>query len=106
MALKTLGQARPSSGVTGTLYQVAAGKSSVVANIIVCNTDAALTDDFILYQVLAAGSPTVNNTIFRGTIGPGDSFVTVAGISLAEGESIRYYSANGRLTFTCSGDES
>lgn len=106
MALKTLGQARPASGTTASLYQVPLAKAAVVANIIVINTDPTLADDFILYQVPAAGTPGVGNAIFMGNIPAKESYVVIAGISLAAGESLQYYSAGGRLTFTCSGDES
>jgi hypothetical protein len=106
MALKTLGQQRPSAASTVLLYQVPAGKQAVVANIIVCNPDAVNEDDFTIYQVPAAGSPGTDNVIFNDTVPPKDSYVAVNGISLAEGESIRVVATNGRLTFTCSGDES
>ena len=104
MSLKTLGQARPAGAVTGTVYQVPAGKQAI-ANVIICNTDTGNDDQFILYSVPAAGSPAVGNAIFRGTISPEDSFCAF-GIALAEGESIRMYSANGRMTCTVSGNES
>lgn len=107
MGLKILGQVRPSSGVTGSLYQVTGpAVEAVVSNIIICNTDAALEDDFIIYQVKAAGSPSVDNQIFAGKVPAGESYVVIAGLSLAVGESIRYYSHYGRMTFTCSGNES
>jgi len=105
MAAKILGQDRPAAATTGTVYQVPVGKSAVVSSIVICNTDPANADEFILYQILAAGSPGADNTIFLGEIPAKDSFVVVAGITLEEGESIRMYSTNGRMTITVNGDE-
>jgi len=105
MALKILGQKKLGPGVTDSIYTVPPAKGAV-GNLIVCNTDATNPDDCIIYLVPSGGSPTASTTIFMQTIPPKESFVVVAGLSLAEGESVRAYSANGRLTFTFTGDES
>lgn len=104
MALKALGQARPATGVTATVYQAGLGKSAV-ANVIICNTDIAAADSFILYHVPSAGAPSVSNAIFRGTIPAEESFCAF-GIALAAGESIRLYVVTGTLTITITGSES
>lgn len=109
MALKTLGQVVPGVGATVNLYQVPVGKASVLANIIACNIHAANADSIIIYQDKDGLGPSgVGNgqVLFKQSIPPGESFVTVAGIALAAGEAIHVYSANGTTTFTTSGDES
>jgi hypothetical protein len=106
MALKMLGQSKPAGGATTSLYQVGGGKSAVVANIICCNTDTTNTDYITVYQILAAGSPGASNAIVANyPVPPRDSFVLIAGLSLAAGESIRVVSTGGYITFTCSGSE-
>lgn len=106
MALKILGQQRPGSGVTVALYQAGAGKSAVVSNVVACNTDTTTTDYITVYQVLSGGSPGVANAIIANyPVPPRDSFIVVAGLSLAQGESIRVVSTSGLITFTASGSE-
>lgn len=104
MALKICGQARPGSGVTSTVYQVPVAKQAVV-NVVICNTDAVNADSFILYAVAAAGSPTVSNAIYRGTVPAEESFCAF-GIALGPGESLRMYAALGSLTCSVTGNES
>jgi hypothetical protein len=105
MALKILGQIKVGVGATSTIYQAGAGKAAV-GNLIVCNTNAANSDDCIIYLIPSGGSPTAETTIFKQTIPAGESFVVIAGLSLAEAESLRAYATNGYLTFTFTGDES
>ena len=104
MALKMLGQARPGAGVTATVYQVPVSMQAV-GNIVICNTDIAVADQFILYLVPAAGSPGVANAIYRGEIPAEESF-DVFGIAMTAGESIRMFSTGGKMTVTMTGNES
>jgi len=104
--LKILGQSKPGAGSTTTLYQAGGGKSAVVSSLICCNTNAGVADSIVVYQVLAAGTPSASNTIFKANLAPDDSYVIIAGLALAAGEKISVVSTSGHVAFTASGDES
>ena len=112
--LKTLGQVRPGAATAVKLYTVPPNKGAVLANIIACNTDLSAADTFAIYQVPATiTTPTTSHQIASGNIPASESYIIVAGISLAAdpaggavGESIYVISGSGKVTFTCSGDES
>ena len=65
-------------------YVVGAGAAAVISSIIVCNSDAALSDNFYIYVVEAVVGSAANKTlIYKGALPPGESFTVVAGVSLA-----------------------
>jgi hypothetical protein len=90
-------------------YEVGVGglaTSAVISSVVICNNDAALSDTFVLYACKAAESAGANNVIAKGTIPPGESYVLIAGLSLAVGESIQVIDVGSKLTCTVFGSES
>ena len=108
MALKIIGQLRPSSGI-GTYEEVGSptlGQARVISTLVLCNTDASNADSFIVAVKKGAGAPTAANIIYRGTLPPTESFVATNGITLEEDAHLWVATASGYVTVTAFGDES
>ncbi len=104
MALKILGQESPAGNIL--LVQTGASERAVVSSIVVCNTDTAAYD-FVIYACLLGVAGSSSNTIFKGTIPAGESFVAIAGVTLGPLDAVRVYASagsTGKVTFTAFGD--
>jgi len=104
MALKILGQVAPAGAAL--LFQTGAAEVSVISSIIACNVDT-VSYNFTIHACIVGVAGDATNTIFKGTIPPGESFTAVAGVTLGNLDAIRVYSNAGainKVIFTAFGD--
>ncbi len=101
------GQKAPAATTDQILFTVPAGKSLVASSLVVCNTDAAVADDFILCVGICGGATSAATALYYLVrVAPKETFVATIGITLSDdggGNEIVVQSTNGTLTYSLFG---
>jgi hypothetical protein len=103
---KRIGQAAPSAVTPLTLYVAPAATTTIISEFAICNTSIGQVDSFNIFIVPMGDSPgTANAICYSVPIASGNPCFLNIAQTLNTGDSIVIESANGLVTFTCSGLE-
>lgn len=103
---KNLGQVAPAAGVLTPAYAVPLGKQAVVSTIILCNTSSSTSDSFRISHSIGNDTDNIKQYLYRDmSISALNTFAATIGMTLAQGDVIRVYSANGTCSFNVYGTE-
>lgn len=96
----------PSSGVMTDLYAVPSGFESVIASIIVCNTDDSNSASFKIRKALDGATDATNQAGWDDAeLGPNETIVISPAYTLGGADKIRCSSSTGTVVFDANGTE-
>ena len=105
-AHKRLGQAAPAAATPVTLYTTPAATTTIVSEFAICNVGGGPLDSFSIFIVPTSLTAGPSNAIcYNVPVASGNPCFLNIAQTLNTGDFIVVSSANGNVTFTCSGLE-